>query len=87
MKFKLTVVPNGHCPCLLMCLCRTQLACCNHHDEYSDSSYGYKSGSSKDLLQELHSVGVCSYSEEYFTKAIKYEGSDTTKIGVFSVNW
>lgn len=67
-------------------LCRTQLACCSQHDAYSDS-HGYKPGSSKDLLQELQNVGVCSYSEEYFTKAIKYEGSDTTKIGVFSVEW
>lgn len=53
------------------------MACCK------DPHYAAK----HDLITEIPTVGVCSYSEEYFDSPVTYDGTECSKIGIFSVTW
>jgi hypothetical protein len=38
-------------------------------------------------MSESSLMGVCSWTSDYFDKPVKYDGTTTEKIGIFTVKW
>lgn len=54
---------------------RTTMSCCERH--HSPGSF----------MSESSLMGVCSWTSDYFDKPVKYDGTTTEKIGIFTVKW
>ena len=64
--------------CIYPSLChhRSTLACCNSHGPGS-------------FMSEKPLMSVCNWVEDFFPadKSIKYDGTTTEKVGIFTVTW
>lgn len=48
--------------------------CCSHHE-------------GAEFMAEAPGIGLCNYQSDYFDTPVAYDGTATTKIGIFTATW